>query len=243
MAKNISQKKGRQKDQHPQKERNELHFIFTGYGENKPDPEYIDEFASKVNSENSSITTVYCLHKKAVEEDKEKLAEITQKGGYAVLMANSSLSRQFNPNEFSRLPLSGESDPKVYYEFSFKGKETVRHAGLIVPAQALNYLVTLLQNNSHLDAGLIDVILQKLGFHREEITLHQDAPFDMAPSRSKVFWKKVKLNLAWNTTLPFKEVREPSFWSLFPIRENPLFRLAFFATALAIFVILPHAES
>ncbi|RLD49499.1 MAG: hypothetical protein DRI97_18100, partial [Bacteroidetes bacterium] len=128
MAKNISQKKGRQKDQHTQKERNELHFIFTGYGEDKPDPEYIEEFASKVNSENSSSTTVYCLHQNAVEEDKEKLADITQKGGYAVLMANRSLSRQFNPNEFSHLQLSGESDPKVYHEFSFKGKETVPHA-------------------------------------------------------------------------------------------------------------------
>lgn len=252
MAKNISHKKGKHKDPQVQKERNELHFIFTGFGENKPDPEYIAEFASKINSENSPRTTVYCLHKKSGQElvahpqvhnlfveDKEKLGEIMQKGGYAVLMANRSLSRQFNPNEFSRLPLSEESEPKVYHEFSFKGKETVPHAGVIVPVQALNYLVTLLQDKNHLDAGLLDAILQKLGFLRREITLHQDSPFDQAPSRSKIFWEKVKLNLAWNTTIPFKEVRDHSFRDLFPIKENPLFRVAFFATALAIFVILP----
>ncbi len=252
MAKNISHKKGKQKDLHPQKARHEIHFVFAGFGENQVVPGYINEFANKVNSENSSRTTVCCLHKEDVPEsanhpliqnfsveDKDKLVEITQKGGFAVFMANSSLTRQFNPNEFARLSLSEASGDKVYYEFSFKGKETVHHAGLIVPVQVLNYLVTLLGDKSNLEPGLISAILQKLGFLRQEITLHQDAPFDQVPGTSRIFLEKLKLNLAWNTTLPFKEVREPSFRNLFHIRENPLFRVAFFATALAIFIILP----
>jgi tetratricopeptide (TPR) repeat protein len=252
MAKKISHKKGKRKYPQPQKEANELHFIYAGFGENKPAPGYISEFASKINSENSSRTTVYSLCNKANQEtdaepqiqnlfveDKEKLDEIIQKGGYAVFLANCSLSSQFNPNEFSRLPLSEDSDSKVYHEFSFKGKETVPHAGLIVPVQVLNYLVTLLHGKSHLDLGLLNLILQKLGFLRQKITLHQDSPFEKAPSRSRIFWEKAKLNLAWNTTIPFKEAQDHSFRDLFPVKENPLFRVAFFATALAIFIILP----
>ena len=135
MAKHKSLKKGKSKDQQSTKAGNEIHFFFNGLGANKPAPEYVQEFASKINSENSSKTRVYCLQKEASHEtsdyplvhnistgDQKRLAEISQKQAYAVFMANSPLIRQFNPNEFSRLSLSEDENSKTYYEFSFKGK-------------------------------------------------------------------------------------------------------------------------
>lgn len=235
MAKTVPHKKNKQKDLQSQKARYNLHFIFQGFGENQVSPEYIHEFSNKVNSENSDRSSVNRL---LMENAVKTADEITQKGGYAVILANSPLVRQFNPNEFFRLPLPEVQELKVYHELAFKGKNKVDHAGLIIPVEVLKYLITILHKKA-MDPDLLKVALQKLGYTSRDTIIHQEAPFVADSSRINIMWEKLKLNLAWNTSLPFKEAREPSFRKLFQFREHPMFRVAFFATTLAIFIILP----
>jgi len=234
MAKSIPHKKNKHRDTPSPKARHNIHFIFPGSGKMQVSPEYLSDLISKVNPENTGRTSAHLLND---DSSKSLPDEILQKGGYAVILANASLNRSFNPNEFLRLPLS-ETPGKDFYELSFKGKTRVDHAGFILPVEVLKYLVHILDGKS-LEPLLFKPILRKLGFTLHETVIHQEAPLAPASSGLSLWVEKLKLNLAWNTSIPFKEYRDTSFRKLFPFRENPLFRVAFFATALAIFILLP----
>jgi len=235
MAKNRPHKKKQQKDLQSQKTRYSIHFIFPGSGDRQVSDEFITELSTKVHSEESSRTSFSCLHQENVDRITD---ELSQTGAYAVIMANSPLVRSFNPNDFLRLPLPEAQESKEYHEFSFKGKKTIDNAGLIIPAEVLKYLLKTLRNKV-LEPGLVKLILHKLEYTRQEIIIHQESPFESDSLHTSLLWEKLKLKLAWNTSLPVMETREASFRKLHKFRENPLFRLAFFATALAIFIILP----
>ena len=253
MAKRFPNQKRKQKGQNPVKVRHTINFLFPGSGTNRVPPEYLSEFAGKIKNEYSSRTGIYCLHRAGtlpenehqlvqhlvLDQQARKAVNDKFKDGYAVILEPQPIDRQINPNEFFRLPLPEDSRQRIYYDISFKGKKSVVNAGLILPTDALIYLLTISGNDISLKPDLIRLILQKLGFESREVTIHQDAPFDRIQDKGSLLWEKMKLNLAWNTTLPLKEMRKSSLKNLFFIKEHPLFRLAFFATALAIFIILP----
>ncbi|MEN8202917.1 MAG: hypothetical protein ABFS28_10000 [Bacteroidota bacterium] len=235
MAKTFPNKKSKAKDTASQKTRYCIHFIFPGSGKNQVNPEYLNEFKNKVKPENTSRISAGFLFK---DNDHSIPDEILQKGGYAVILATGALNKVFNPNEFLRLPLPEALQDKKYFELSFKGKNRIDQAGLIIPVEVLKYLAHIL-NYKSLESRLLKPILQKLGFTRQEIIIHQEAPVIPDPFKISLLWERVKIDLAWNTSIPFKETREASFRKLFQFSENPLFRVAFFATALAIFILLP----
>jgi len=159
--------------------------------------------------------------------------------GYAVILHAAPLVREINPNEFLQLSLPEEPGQKVYHEILFEGKKETVKGGLILPAAVLQYIFSLSLLKEPLDTEMIRAVLKKLDFRQQEVVIHQDAPFGEDSSRGSRFPEKMKLALAWNTTIPVRETRVPSLRNLFFIKEHPLFRLAFFLTALAIFIILP----
>ena len=149
------------------------------------------------------------------------------------------MESQVNPGEFLQLDLPGTDPGKCIWEFNFKGKKGKGPGGLIVPSDVMRYLLAVHCTNGLPPIGVIRLILEKLGFNSEKLLIRQEPPFMSNKKSISLLKEKIRLNLAWNTTLPLKEARIPALKSLFFIRENPLFRLAFFATALAIFLILP----
>jgi len=235
MAKTHHKKKNKHKDRPSQKATFCIHFLFPGSGSHQVSPDFLAELKSKVNPENTDRLSANFLFRDPKNPIPE---EVLQKDGYAVILANGSLSKPFNPNEFLRLPLPETMENKTFYELAFKGKSRMDHAGLILPVKVLKYLAQTLDQKS-METRLAKPILHNLGFNRQEVVIHQETPLVPDSSRFKNAWEQVKLKLAWNTTMPFKEYRDASFRELFQFRENPLFRVAFFATALAIFFLLP----
>jgi len=250
MAKSGPQKKRKQKENDPGRSRYGLQFLF-------PDPSsinlprgYLSEFAGKIRTEHASQTDICCIcQADPPARDEHRLVRYITAGpdadqdivreGYVVVLEPRSLERQVNPGEFFRLSLPENATRKIYHEILFKGKKGVEQGGLIIPSDVMRYCLALYSKERSLDPGWIRIILNKLGFERKEVVIHQDSPFGSRLKPSSRLKERIRLNLAWNTTLSIKEAGVPSLRKLFFSREHPLFRLAFFATALAIFLIIP----
>ena len=159
--------------------------------------------------------------------------------GYIVIFESLNMESQVNPGEFMNLPLPELYSTKHYWDFSFSGKKGTGPGGLILPSDVMRYLLALYGKNGIPDAGVIRLIMGKLGFSRENLLINQEAPFKSVKKGSGLLKKRISLNLAWNTGLALKEARIPALKDLFFTKESPLFRLAFFACAIAIFLILP----
>lgn len=253
MAKNLSHKKNRQKPQQQLKSRHTFHFIFPGSGDHPVSPAYLTEFAQKVRSEFTSRTSISYLYAgdppEAAENsmirnlslDQTDPGEIRERfaEGYAVILETRSLEKQINPNEFFQLQIPEDSRQSCFYDITFSGKKRTEGAGVIIPAEAYRYIHSITAKGKIAEPGLIRHILGKLGFESRSVDIRQDAPSDQLPPKVAGWWDKVKLNLSWNTILPLKETRDPSLRHLFFIKDHPLFRLAFFITALALFIIMP----
>ena len=253
MAKNVPHKKRKQKDLQPVKQRHTIQFLFPSPGTNQRPQGYLSEFAGRIKTEHASRSGIICLHPVGTPSGEEnpmvrflspdaRESEVFHdifKEGYVVILESQPLERQINPNEFFQLALPEDQQQLIFHEVSFKSKKTVKQAGLIVPADALIYLLTVAGIDASLNTGSIKLVLKKLGFEKKEVVIHQDAPFETVRSQGPFLWERIKFGLAWNTILPVKEALEPSLRKLFFTREHPLFRLAFFITALAIFIIVP----
>lgn len=253
MSKSIPNKKRKQKDQQLLKSKHSLQFLFPGSGDQQVSSEYLSEFAEKIKTEHASQVVIYHLFHGAplpqaghrliqplntLQQDRQKIHE-TFKEGYTVLFETAPLKRQINANEFFRLSIPENSQQRIYYDITFKGKKSLELAGVIIPAEAVPYVFTIVGNKKFPEPGLVRLVLQKLGFERKEVVIHQDSPFEEKASKGLLSLEKLKLNLTWNTSLPFKELRDPTLRNLFFTKEHPLFRWAFFITILAIFIILP----
>ena len=253
MAKQVSNRKNYQKDQQTLKSRHTIQFLFPVTGDHQISSKYLSEFADKIKSDHSSRTSICGLYSgdrpvtaehqlvRYLAMDQQDHAEINNafNKGYTVILETHSLEKQINPNEFFHLSIPEDSRQRIYYDISFKGKKNIDRAGVIIPAEAMRYVLAITGQVKSPEPGLVRIILQKLGFERKEVTIHQDAPFEPQSSKAHLLWEKVKLNLSWNTILPLRESRNPSLRNLFFTKEHPLFRMAFFITALAIFIILP----
>ena len=196
MAKNNPGIKQKHKDHQSLKSKYKLQFIFPGSGKNQISPEYIAEFASKIKNEFFSRIGICKLYKgdapSSSEDSLIRHIALDQanrnnfndlfKEGYAVLLENHPLEKQFNPNEFLRLPLPEDAHHKAFYEISFKGKKSTGQVGVIIPAKALSYILTIQRDKQDLEPGFVKMILQKLGFETQKITIQQDAPFEHRPS-------------------------------------------------------------
>jgi len=159
--------------------------------------------------------------------------------GYVVIFESLNMVRRVNPGEFMNLPLPENDPEKYFWEFSFAGKKGVGAGGLIVPADVMKYLFAIHFKESFPDPGITRFILDKLGFQQNELVINQEHPFSSHEKSHAPLLEKIKLNLTWNTSLSLKEARTPGLKNLFFTREHPLFRLAFFATAIAIFLLIP----
>jgi hypothetical protein len=235
------------------KQRQKIQFLFPDPLVSKLTEDYLVEFARKIKSEHTGRTSIVRFHQEkqpageaetqihhlSLEEEVGDEFRSIFAEGYTVILEPEPLERQINPNEFLQLGLDTGTDAAVYYEVSFRGKNSIDHAGLIVPAEAVRYLVSVAGMDASLKTGLIRVILQKLGFEKREVVIHQNAPFDTTPPKRSHLWERVKLSLAWNTTFPIREARDSSVKSFSFMKENSLFRLAFFLITLAIFIVLP----
>ena len=252
MAKRPLKKKRMPKDRAPGRAEYHLQFLF-------PDPQssllpknFLPDFAGKIRTEfipgadvSSICTSVpppvgkgQPLRYVSPDEDHIRNTEIV-KDGYVVVVESVPMERPFNPNEFFQLPLSENTDRKTYYEFRFQGNKSNERGGLIVPADVMRYMLAVHRVGKSLDPSMIRLVLDKLGFGKEEMVIHQNSPFAGDRRSSSRFPDRIRLYLAWNTTLPIKESRIPSLRHLFFSKEHPLFRLAFLATALAIFIVIP----
>jgi Tfp pilus assembly protein PilF len=250
MVKSVPRKKRKQKEKESGKNRYDLQFLF-------PDPQhillplgYLSEFAGKIRPEHASQCDICCIcQTEPSSRDEHRLVRYMTEGaatdqevvkdGYVVILEPRPLERPVNPNEFFQLHLPEDASRKTYHEFSFKGKKGIVQGGLIVPSDVMRYVLAIHKKNTSLDPGVIRIILQKLGFKKKEVVIHQDSPFGGSPKSSSHLIDRIRLTLAWNTSIPLKEARNPSLRNLFFMQDHPLFRLAFFATALAIFLILP----
>jgi hypothetical protein len=252
MAKRAPQRKRRSLEKDPVSGNYHLQFLFPGLPCERFPQHYLSELAGKIRTEHASHAEICCLTSEAApipEEhplvrfipgdpgqghDREFLRD-----GYAVILEPRPLERLFNPNEFFRLPLAEAGSRKTCYEIRFRGKKAVDRGGLIIPSDVMRYMLATNPVKASLDPGVARLILEKLGFEREEVTIHQEPPFSDERKPSFRIREKIRLSLAWNTTLPVREARDRSLRQLFFTREHPLFRLAFFVTALAIFVLIP----
>ncbi len=237
MSNSHRPKKSKHRDQQSLKSRHTVHFVFSGSGDRQVSPEYISEFADKIKSEYTSRSGVHRFINLDQSESREWIDNLEE--GYVVLFETRSLKRQINPNEFFRLPLPEDARQHIYYDISFKGKKSAVESGLIIPTEALRYILHIFSRGECPEPDMARLVLQKLGFEKREVVIHQDAPLDHTPSWSSLIWKKLRLNFSWNTTIPLKESRQSALRNLYFVREHPLFRLAFLITALAIFIILP----
>jgi tetratricopeptide (TPR) repeat protein len=253
MARKSSRTSGRHKEPQPLKSKFPLQFIFPCSGSHPVSREYLSEFAEKIKADHTSQAFVYCLHHgdaaPCAEHKLVKCLDIrhpsslelleSDGGSYAVILEPGILESHINPNEFFRLPLPGETREKRFYHVHFKGKMSEGHAGLILPSEALRYMITALGAETCPEPAVAAMVLKKLGFEPEDLVIHQDISV-RKHSRSRLSPAgKLRFHLSWNTVMPFREWKDPTLRSLFFTREHPLFRLAFVITALAIFVILP----
>jgi tetratricopeptide (TPR) repeat protein len=231
--------KGKSRDLHSDKAKSSgksnfhLRFLFQGTGAYSVSEEYVKAFSQKIKSENTSRAEC------SLVSGNEKARPELNTPGYVVILPNLSPEKSFNPNEFFSLPLPDDSRQTRFYNLIFMGKNQEDHAGLVIPADALHYLEHIQDTDSYPNPEFARRVLMKLGFESGELNIHQESPFLENRAKTLSLLDKLRLNLAWNTTLPVKEAREPSIRKLFFIKENPIFRLAFFLTALAIFIILP----
>lgn len=233
MAKGTSRTKHKHNASSSGKSNYHLRFLFQGTGTNSVSEEYVSDFQQKIKSENTGRAE--CVLISGEEKDQAELHST----GYVVLLSSLSPEKSFNPNEFFSLPLPDDSRQRKYYDITFAGKNQEDRAGLIIPADALQYLGAIQNMGSYPAPEFTRMVLRKLGFESEEVSIHQESPFlDNRHSGFSVL-DKLRLNLSWSTSLPVKEARNPSVRKLFFVKENPIFRLAFFLTALAIFILLP----
>jgi len=210
-----------------------LRFLFQGSGESSVGEEYVESIRQKIKQENS--TRLECH---LVQENQTSPAGSFSEG-YVVILPQLSDEKSFNPNEFFSLPLPDDSRQLLYYNISFFGKNEDDRAGLIIPAEAWQYLEIILGGGSYPDTALIRNLLNKQGFESRELAIHQESPFKADRKSGQTLVEKLRLNLSWNTSLPLKEARDPSTRTLFFVKEHPLFRLAFFLIALTVFILLP----
>ncbi len=253
MAKKGTHRKQRQKEGESSKDSFSALFLFTCPEEPQNFAEYLLEFAGKIKSEHLSNSRILCLYRGnpppmaehrliqylASDRPEAELDSELFREGYVVIMEPPMPDRQVNPNEFFRLPLPGDSRTLHFYDITFKGKTSREKAGVIIPAEAMPYLLAIGGEKTPPGHRWARWVLEKRGFECSEVVIHQDDPAaDDAPANLPLL-ERLKLNLAWNTSLPLKEMQQPSLRNLFFIKEHPLFRLAFLSVALAIFIILP----
>lgn len=163
----------------------------------------------------------------------------TLRDGYVVIFESLNMEHQVNPGEFLRLSLPDSNTCRSYWDFSFSGKKGAGTGGIIIPSDVLSYLLSVHFQEGFPENGISRLILEKLGFRQEKLLIHQEHPFPGIRRSVAPIMERLKLNLIWNTVLPLKETRIPGLKQLFFTREHPLFRLAFFACAIAIFLIIP----
>lgn len=179
----------------------------------------------------------YDIHIPALSDELREV-DLASSPGYIVLFHPGKLSEDFDPGVFEDLPLSPDSRQNIYYPFSFKGPGKNECGGYIVPADLLSYMTKTMDPGS-IDTGVAEILLKKLGFERKDLLIETESPLEAEKPSARKYIERLKFKLNWNTGLALKEARTPSLRSLFFIKENSLFRLAFFLTALAIFIILP----
>jgi len=233
MAKSRSRNLHKHKAKSSVKSNYHLSFLFQGTGADNVSEEYVKDFRQKIKSENASRAEC------SLVTGNEKPRPELNTTGYVVILPNLSPEKSFNPNEFFSLPLPDDSRQPMYYDITFSGKKQEDRAGLIIPADALHYLELIQGKDPYPDPEFARKVLTKLGFESGEVSIHQETPFLENRALSLSLLDRLRLNLAWNTSMPVKEARDSSVRSLFFMKENPIFRLAFFLTALAIFIILP----
>ena len=253
MAKRTSQNKARKRAQQSLKSKHTLQFIFPCSGNKPVSPEYLEEFAGKIKSENVSRSVILCLHHgnpqpcgenklvKCLDLRHPSSLEMIEsvEGSYAVILKPEIMESHINPNEFFRLDLPEDSRQKRYYRIAFKGKMSEGEAGVILPAEALRYLVTALGDEVYPAPEVAAMVLKKLGFVQEEVVIHQDISVRQDLPRKLPLLKRLRYHLSWNTVMPFREWKDPALRTLFFTREHPLFRVAFLVTAVIIFILLP----
>jgi tetratricopeptide (TPR) repeat protein len=161
------------------------------------------------------------------------------KGDYVVIFDERPFARAFNPSGFSLPDLPDDPCRKVFYELNFRGRQSEDSGGLIVPSDALRYMLAICGKACTLNPAMARVVLRKLGFSGTVLQVNQDPPLDKSRESPRLFLHKLRFHVAWNTLLPVVEARDPSLKKLFFMREHPLFRMAFLVLAVAIFVLLP----
>jgi Tfp pilus assembly protein PilF len=250
MTRSAPQRKKRIKEREQVGSKFGLQFLFEEAASAPIPPGSLSEFANKIRSEHASQTEVcYLYHSDPATRDNHRLVRYVAAGsgemremireGYVVLLAPGALEAQVNPNDLFRLPLPGNPSQKVYFEILFKGKKEESPGGLILPSDLMRYLLALSSDGSRVNHGVARMILNRLGFKKEVLVVHQEASGISPRMKPIPMARRLWLNLAWNTSLPLKEARDPSLKKLFFRTESPLFRLAFFATALALFLAIP----
>jgi tetratricopeptide (TPR) repeat protein len=238
MAKGRSRNVRKDKEPAMAKRNFHLRFLFQGEGDTGLTEEYVKAFQQKIKSVYAARAECSLVTGGENASPGHTITS-TNSTGYVVILPQLSQEKSFNPNEFFQLPLPDDSRHAKFYHLTFNGKKEDVRAGLIVPAEALFYVTRIRGGNSYPDPDYIERVLRKRGFVSGGLMIHQESPFIERRASASSILSRLSLNLAWDTLLPLREARDSSIRKLSFVRENPLFRLAFFLTALAIFIILP----
>ena len=184
MAKNVSHKKSKLKDQQTLKSRHTIQFLFPITGDLQTSSKFLLEYANKIKTEYSARTSIYGLYTGdppltiehrlvrylAMDQtDHSKINDAFQKG-YTVILESGSLEKQINPNEFFRLSIPEDSRQRIYYDISFQGKKNIDRAGVIIPAEAVSYLLAIAGHGKSPEPEYARIVLEKLGFERKEVS-------------------------------------------------------------------------
>lgn len=200
-----------------------LLFLFPGGEDSTDQSGFLPRFRERLNAEQS----ISADHPGKIPD------------GYVAIFDASKMESQVNPGEFMQLGLPETLPGKCYWDFFFSGKNKQGPGGLIIHSDVLKYLLKIYEKKDFPGTALIRLILHKLNFRQEKLTINQEPPFGTNIKARPELKQRMKLNLSWNTSLALKEARFPELRKLSFSIENPLFRLAFFITALIIFIILP----
>lgn len=200
-----------------------LQFLLPGGEDSTDHSGFLPQFREKLNIEQS----ISADHPGKIPD------------GYVAIFDSLKMESQVNPGEFMQLGLPEINPGKCYWDFSFTGKKNQGPGGLIIHSDVLLYLLKIYEREDFPGTALIRLILQKLNFRQEKLTINQEPPFGTKIKARPELKQRMKLNLSWNTSLALKEARSPELRKLNFSTENPLFRLAFFITAIIIFLILP----
>ena len=163
------------------------------------------------------------------------------KSEMTLFMPFTGLKSRVNFNLFFQQDNLNPSTGTSYSRLFFKEQALTSHSCFILGKDLADYICHLPFEHGLAFENQLLWYLEKLNCEKKAIILDQSDPY--SPKKIKITFhplaplRKLKRSFQWNFILPLKEYKTGKTFN--PGKESPLWRIAFFATALLIFILLP----